>query len=200
MKINFRFITVAMSLILCLSALAFGQRTTGNIEGTITDANGAVVPGVTVTAKSTGSTTGFNGTATTDSNGYFQFTQIPAGTYTLTTTINGFETARGDVSVSLDRTSSFSPVLKPGAGQTVVDVNVDSSTTIDLGDTKIDNNINKDIIDNLPSGTTFASLLKIAPNVRPEALSGGFQIDGASGSENVFVMTVRKLLTSARAF
>lgn len=53
---------------------------------------------------------------------------------------------------------------------------------------QINNNINKEVIDNLPSGTTFNSLLKIAPNVRPEALSGGFQVDGASGSENTFLI------------
>ena len=188
MKINFRFITLAMSLILCLSALAFGQRTTGNIEGTITDTAGAVVPGVTVEAKSIGTTTGYNGTATTDSNGYFIFSQVPAGTYSLTTTLSGFDTVKGDVTVSTDRTTSFSPVLKAGGGTTVIEVLGDTGTTIDLGDTKIDTTIGKDIIENLPSGTTFASLLKIAPNVRPEALSGGFQIDGASGSENVFVI------------
>ncbi len=188
MKINFKFMTLAMSLILCLSAMAFGQKTSGNIEGTITDSNGAVVPGVTVTAKSTGSTTGFNGTATTDSNGYFLFSQLPAGTYNLTTTLNGFDSVKGDVTVSTDRTTSFSPVLKAGGGTVVIEVLGDTGTTIDLGDTKIDNTINKDIIDNLPSGTTFGSLLKIAPNVRPEPLGGGFQIDGASGSENVFVI------------
>ena len=188
MKINFRFMMVAMSLMLCLSAIAFGQRTTGNIEGTITDTANAVVPGVTVTIKSTGSTAGFNGTTTTNDSGYFQFTQVPVGTYDVATTLTGFESAKGTVTVSLDRTSSFSPILKAGLTTTVIDVNVDSNTTIDLGDTKIDNNINRDIIDNLPSGTTFASLLKIAPNVRPEPLGGGFQIDGASGSENVFVI------------
>jgi len=188
MKINFKFMTVAMSLVLCLAAMAFGQRTTGNIEGTITDQNGAVVPGVTVTAKSTGTTAGFNRSTTTDSNGYFIFSQVPVGTYEVSTSMSGFQTTKGAVTVSLDRNASFSPVLKPGGTDVVVDVTIDSNTTIDLGDTKIDTNINKDIIDNLPSGTTFASLLKVAPNVRPEGLAGGFQIDGASGSENVFVI------------
>ncbi len=42
--------------------------------------------------------------------------------------------------------------------------------------------------DTLPNGTTFSSLLKTTPNVRPEPLSGGFQVDGASGiSETVEV-------------
>jgi hypothetical protein len=44
------------------------------------------------------------------------------------------------------------------------------------------------VIDSLPKGTTFASLLKTAPNVRAEPLAAGFQIDGASGAENVFVV------------
>ncbi len=188
MKINFRFMTLAMSLILCLSAIAFGQRNSGNIDGIITDQAGAVVPGATVTIKSTGSTAGYTGNATTDSNGYFQFSQVPVGTYSITVKANGFKTVTGNTDVSLDRTSSFNRGLEVGGGDIVVDVTADSNTTIDLSDTKIDNNINKDIIDNLPSGTTFGSLLKVAPNVRPEALGGGFQIDGASGSENVFVI------------
>jgi hypothetical protein len=188
MKINFRFMTLAMSLILCLSAIAFGQRNSGNIDGTITDSAGAVVPGASVTVKSTGTTAGYNSTATTDSNGYFIFSQVPVGTYSISVSATNFKTVNGNVDVSLDRTSSFNRALEAGGGTTVIDVNADSNTTIDLGDTKIDNNINKDIIENLPTGTTFASVLKIAPNVRPEALSGGFQIDGASGSENVFVI------------
>ena len=71
MNKNFKFITVALSLIFCLTAIAFGQKTSGNIEGTITDPNGAVVSGATVTAKSTGTTVGYNATATTNSDGFF---------------------------------------------------------------------------------------------------------------------------------
>jgi hypothetical protein len=63
-----------------------------------------------------------------------------------------------------------------------------SNTTIDTTDNKIDTNITKQVIEDLPSGTSFNSLLKIAPNVKPEALAGGFQVDGASGSSNVFLV------------
>jgi hypothetical protein len=45
-------------------------------------------------------------------------------------------------------------------------------------------NINQQSINELPKGTNFNSLLKVAPTIRPEALSGGLQVDGASGSEN----------------
>ncbi|MGI9054427.1 MAG: energy transducer TonB, partial [Pyrinomonadaceae bacterium] len=52
-----------------------------------------------------------------------------------------------------------------------------------------DSNITSQTIQNMPKGTQFTSLLKIAPNVRPQALGGGFQIDGASGSETTVSVT-----------
>ncbi|CAN5206013.1 hypothetical protein BH20ACI1_BH20ACI1_16060 [soil metagenome] len=186
MNKNFKFISVVLSIVFCFSAIAFGQRTTGNIEGTITDPNGAVVPSATVTAKSTGSTSGFNQTLTTDQNGYFQFPQVPVGTYTITATGSGFKTARQEITVVLDKNANFSPKLEIGGNENIVDVTADTSVQIDQSDTKIDTNITKQIIEDLPAGVTFASLLKIAPNVRPEV--GGFQIDGASGAENVFII------------
>lgn len=52
------------------------------------------------------------------------------------------------------------------------------------GDLPVNGRLNED----LPKGTNFGSLLKIAPNVKPEGLSGGFQIDGSSGTENTFIL------------
>jgi hypothetical protein len=188
MKINFRFTSLVLSLMLCFSAIAFGQNTTGTVEGTITDQNDAVVPNATVTVKSTGSTAGFNRTVTTGQNGYFQVTQIPIGTYTITATAPNFKTSTQDVTVSLDRAAIANAKLEVGsAGETVI-VSSDDAVTIDNGNTQIDTNITKAVFDALPKGTNFTSLLKTAPNVRPEALAGGFQVDGASGSENVFVI------------
>jgi hypothetical protein len=188
MNKNFRFISMALSLMLCFTAVAFGQKTTGNIEGTVTDPNGAVVPNATVTAKATGSTAGYSQTVSTDENGYFQFSQVPAGTYNVTATGTNFKTSNQNVLVSVDKTVPANFALEAGIGTENVTVTTDSSATIDPGDTKIDTNITKQLIEDLPSGTQFTSLLKIAPNVRPEALAGGFQIDGASGSENTFII------------
>jgi hypothetical protein len=173
---------------LCFTAIAFGQRTTGNIEGTVTDPNGAVVPGASVTARATGTTAGFNQTITADSNGYYQFAQVAPGTYTVTATGPNFQTSRQEVNVVVDKTAQANFQLAVGQQDVTIEVSADSAVTIDPSDTKVDTNITKQIIEDLPAGTQFSSLLKIAPNVRPEALAGGFQIDGASGSENVFVI------------
>lgn len=185
---KFRFITVTL-LALMLSAFAFGQGTTGEIGGTVTDPNGAVIPGATVVIENTGTTTGFRRTITTNQNGYYIVSNIAAGTYRITTSASGFQSKSRDVSVVVDRTTPGNFELAVGGtGTEIVDVDTSGAVTIDNSDTKIDTNITKEIIDALPRGTNFTSLLKIAPNVRPEANAGGFQIDGASGSENVFVI------------
>jgi hypothetical protein len=188
MNKNFKFITSVLAFVLVLSAMAFGQRTSGDIEGTVTDPNGAVVPNATVTIKSTGTTVGFNRTVTSDGEGFYRVTQVPAGTYDVTATGTGFKTTRQQVTVTLDRAAVANLKLELGETGVTVDVTSDSAVTIDPGDTKIDTSITKRVMEDLPSGTQFASLLKIAPNVRPEPRSGGFQIDGASGSENTFII------------
>ena len=180
--------TVALTIVLCFSAIAFGQGTTGDIEGTVTDSNGAVIPGASVTITSTGSTTGFSRTVTANENGKYFVGNMPPGAYKVSVSQSGFDAASKTVTVAVDKIASGS--LKLAAAGTTATVNVDTSgaVTIDNTNTKIDTNITKEIIDALPKGTTFGSLLKIAPNVRPEALGAGFQIDGASGAENVFVV------------
>ena len=184
---KFRFITVAL-LALMLSAFAFGQGTTGDISGTVTDSTGAVIPGATVRIESTGSTAGFSRTVSVNSNGFFVVANLSPGTYKVTITSSGFDPYTRNVNVVVDKVSSANATLVPAGTTAQVDVDTSGAVTIDLTDTKIDTNITRDIVDALPKGTNFSSLLKIAPNVRPETLGGGFQIDGASGSENVFVI------------
>ena len=186
MNKNFKFITVALSLVLCFAAAAFGQKTTGNIEGTVTDPNGAVVAGATVSVEATGSTAGFKAATTTNSDGFFQFAQISAGSYVITTTGSGFKTTKQTVNVSIDGSTVLATKLEVGAVGSIVEVTGDSNVQVDLSSTKLDTTIGRRVIEDLPAGTTFSSLLKIAPNVRPEPLAAGFQIDGASGAENVF--------------
>ncbi len=176
MNKNFKFITGVLSLVLCFAAMAFGQKTSGNIEGTVTDPNGAVVAGATVTATATGTTAGYNQTTTTNNDGFYQFAQVPPGTYTVSTTGTGFTTTNTNVTVSIDKAAVVNTQLGVGAGTTIVNVEASADTTIDLGETKIDTTITKRVIEDLPKGNGFSSLLKIAPNVRPEPLAAGFQL------------------------
>lgn len=79
--------------------------------------------------------------------------------------------------------------LTVNAGVTqVVDVSTSGVATIDMADTSINTTITTDSIQSLPKGTTFNGILKVSPNARSESLRGGFQVDGSSGRENVFVV------------
>src|ERR1044071_3229644 len=62
-------------------SITFGQSqaTTGNIEGRVTDQNGAAVPNATVTA--TNQDTGFTKTTQTDGEGNFVVILLPPGNY-----------------------------------------------------------------------------------------------------------------------
>ena len=197
MSKNFKFTTLILSFIFCFSAIAFGQATTGSIEGTITDPNGAVVPGVEVVIATrtaaeggqTNTTVGFRRTVTTDSNGFFRMQQIPPGFYSVATTAtSGFGTSTASsVEVVLDKTTPVNITLTAGSANVQVDVSADA-LAIDPTDNKIQTNITQRTAELLPKGTNFTSLLTVAPAVRNEPLSGGFQIDGASGSENTFII------------
>jgi protocatechuate 3,4-dioxygenase beta subunit len=177
-----------------ISSLSNYAEGTGSIDGTITDQNGAVVPGATIEIKSTGTAAVYNKTTTSNDEGYFAFTNIPVGTYQITVAMSGFKSVQGDITVLLYKNSNFSLTLEAGQPSMTVNVTTDSSATIDSGDTKIDTNITKQIFDDLPSGTTFSSLLKIAPNVRPEALSGGFQAEYGGATGGVIVIDGKKFL------
>lgn len=179
------------ALILCFSFTAMAQELTGSIEGTVSDANGAVVPGVevTITNRAEAGSAGFRRTVTTDQNGFYRVQQIPPGTYNVTTAAtSGFgANAANNVTVVLGRTTPVNFTLAAGGATVEIDVSSDAAT-IDPTGSKLQTNITAKTAELLPKGTNFTSLLQIAPAVRAEPLGGGFQIDGASGSENTFVI------------
>jgi hypothetical protein len=186
----------SFSLLFCF-LLAFGaasaQETTGSIEITIKDPNGAVVPNAAVTVESSraarSSTTGFRRTVTTDDAGFQRILQVPPGTYRLTIAAgSGFaEKTLDNIDVALGKATPVNVDLTITAAATV-DVTANGETPIDVTDSKIQTNISQKDAELLPKGTNFSSVLKMSPATRPEPLSGGFQIDGASGTENTFIV------------
>lgn len=189
---------IMSALLVCLSVSAFAQEITGDIEGTVKDPNGAVVPGVQITVKSVGrsdgarpdATAGFTRTITTDSSGFYRMQQVPPGFYSVTTSaISGFgEATVNNVEVVLGKSSLVNVNLAISGTANVVNVVSDGVGAIDSTSNKVQANITAQAIELLPKGVNFTSLLQTTPSVRNEPLSGGFQIDGASGSENTFII------------
>jgi hypothetical protein len=82
---------VALLLTLGLAAPAMAQGERGVIGGTVADAQGGVLPGVTVTARNVN--TGFTQSAVTEADGRYRFGALPLGAYELKAELTGFTTA-----------------------------------------------------------------------------------------------------------
>jgi len=81
-----------LSVVLVLTPLLYSQSSTTSLHGVVTDAGGALVPQATVTI--TDGSTGFARTTTTDTQGVYQFVQIPPATYTVSVSAKGFATVK----------------------------------------------------------------------------------------------------------
>ena len=195
MRKNLHFLFVLLAFSFCLSIPAFGQETTGNIEITVKDPNGAVVPNVSITIASsstaTSSTAGFKRTVTTDDSGFVRVLNLAPGVYTITAApVSGFaERVIPGVQVTLGRTTPVNVDLGvANVDPATVTVNSTDVNPIDTTESKVQTSITAETAELLPKGVNFTSILKVSPSTRPEPLSGGFQIDGASGSENTFII------------
>lgn len=184
MKRDLNSIFVLLALMLTLSLGAFGQETTGSISGTVKDQNGAVIPNANITVVGTQRT--FNGV--TNDAGDYTFTSLPPGIYSVEVTAAGFGSVRREkVPVELGRTLQINFDMKAGAVGAVVEVVADEPI-VDVTSTQTATNITQAKMELLPKGLRFSSVIEVAPGVRAEPKSNGFQIDGATGSENVWVI------------
>jgi hypothetical protein len=84
-----RYCAFALYLLFCLAPGAFAQGLTGQISGTVTDPSGSPVPNALLVLTNVGTTQARQ--ATTVQDGYFVFTQLLPGTYSLTITAPGFK-------------------------------------------------------------------------------------------------------------
>jgi len=188
MKVSFRTISILLLLVLCAAGSVLAQEQYGNIEGTVKDQQGAVVPNVSVTVVN--KATGNQRVVTTNSEGFFRLLQVLPGTYTVSTAAaSGFSAATYDnVRVTVGNTTPVDIALAVGSTPITVDVQAADALVIDPSGSKVQTNLTAQQIELIPKGANFTGVLKAIPGTRAEANSGGFQVDGASGSENSFMI------------
>src|SRR2546423_7163477 len=197
MKNVFKFF--ALSAVLTCFALFAGSvfaqtSTTGSIEGSVTDPNGAAVPGVTVRVTSPNLIS--PQTVTTDNNGRYKVLNLPPGKYTVTIEAEkGFEKAeRTDVEVNLSRTSTADVQMKVAGTQASVTVTDTAGAAVDVSGTTTGSNVSSDQFSNFPTQRTVQGLYTIAPTVTRSGLRDATGRDrdpsvaGASGPENNYIL------------
>src|SRR5437867_1108597 len=178
---------------LCVLALgtAVAQERWGKILGSVTDPTGAVVPEAKIRATSATLPQALE--TTTDTLGNYVLPVVPIGTYTVEVSKTGFQTTRQtNLEVTLGSQVIYNARLAVGQIAEVVEVS-GASVLLETTSSRTSTNITVNTFDNLPKGRTFNSLLAMAPGVRAEVKAGnagvgGFQVDGASGSENAYII------------
>src|SRR3954468_12866969 len=178
------------TLVFSFSALA--QETTGGIQGTVKDPSGAVVSGATVTLTSPALLG--KKAATTDSAGFYHIEQLPPGVYSLTTSAPGFSTStQQNLVIQTGALPVVNIALKVGQAEQTIEVSAEAAM-VDVTQSKVQTDITHDVLVSIPKGRSFQSVIPFAPGARQEPLQGttgnrtnGFQIDGASDSENVYM-------------
>jgi hypothetical protein len=152
--------------------VSFAQKTTGDIDGTVTDPSGAAVPGCALSL-----TDQANGTAretTSDAQGNFKFLQLPVGTYTLKATKNGFKAmSQKDVEVHVATTTKTIVKLEVGAvAETVTVEAAAAAVNLNTENGVVGNVMLSDQVSQLPlNGRNFIELTTLMPGA---AVGGGF--------------------------
>jgi len=177
------------ALALLVASPAFAQ-TTGRIDGTVSDAEGAPLPGVTVTLVSD-SLQGQR-LMVTDANGAFRFLGLPPGEYGITAVLDGYGSLQQDgVQVGLDRTVSLEFTLSGNFGETLTVTG--AAPIVDVTSTTTGANFSEKLFNELPVTRTFQGLAFAAPGVTTGAsknsgLDDNPSIAGASVAENRYVV------------
>ena len=167
---------IALLSIACFTSVAVSQETLGSMNGTVTDSTGAVVQGASVKARAIATNLEVN--AQSKNDGSFSISDLPIGTYQVTFTKEGFQTAiYSQIIVQGNRTSTVNTKLSPGA--VTASVTVNSTPLLNETDTANGYTLGAEQIEDVPLGTgSFTQLAILAPGVNADFLSGSGSNEG----------------------
>jgi hypothetical protein len=185
---------IAFSLVLCAPTTTWAQSGQGVVEGSISDENGALLPGANVTLAN--ESTSVAQLAVTNSHGTYQFPLVPPGTYTITVNLTGF-VPRRNTGVVVDASKTISVDLRLHVGGVTSTVEVTATDPlVQVASSQLTTSIDKESIANTPLlSRDVYDLVFIAPavtqgvNGNPAAggvrESGtGFLLNGADNNDN----------------
>ena len=165
--------------IACAFDSTAAAQTSSTVAGTVKDTQGGIIPGATVTLVSEARGTTFEGVS--GATGDFVISNIPADTYTIRVTMDGFKTTeRKGVAVSLGE--------RVAVGSIAVEVGTLTETVLVTGDAPMIQaqtgersfTVTRETVENIPvTGRNFASFATLSPGVVAAANGNPVRADGA---------------------
>lgn len=155
---------ICLFLILAIAPVVSAQTqiTTGTIQGTVSDVNGASVPGANVEIKNLD--TNLTKTLTTDEGGRFVALALPPGKYTVTITKQGFGTLLAEnLELTVGQAITLPLAMKVSGVEERVTV---TAPTVDTVKTESSTTLNETVVSTTPIlGRKFEDLLTLTPGV-----------------------------------
>ena len=176
-----------------ICSLANAQDVTGKIAGVVSDPSGAAIPGAKVTVTNTG--TRVSKDATTNSNGFYQVTQLPVGEYQVSAEASGFSkvVANGRNPLDINQTLRIDLKLEVGSVSSTVEVNSQTSA-VETQNSTVGGTVTGRAVFELPlNGRNALDLMATQPGVtprNPDDTSGGagYSIGGGRTDSVTFLL------------
>ena len=161
-------------VLLALLFLLFtcGPLAAQTISGVVTDTTGAVVPGVTVEARSATQNQAAR-TVVTDEAGRYRFANLQPGTYSVTFTLEGFNSAtRPDITLTSDFNATIDMQLSIGTQIQAITVRADAPV-VDVQSSAAPQTMTREVLDALPTSRSAESIGVLIPGVTLRASGNG---------------------------
>jgi hypothetical protein len=154
----------------------------GTVAGTVSDASGGVLPGVTVEVTSPALIEKVR-TAITDGAGQYQIINLPPGSYTITFSLTGFSTVRREgIEVRPNFTSNINGELRVGAVQETITV-TGESPIVDIQSSAQTRSMTDQAFKELPSGGSWIQMAALVPAITASNTDVGGVLGDQTGAQ-----------------
>ncbi len=166
-------------LFACIATIACHAQFNGNVQGTVLDPKGSVIPQAQVTLVN--SQTGVMQRATSDANGLYHFDSVAPGEYTVSATVQGFNPASTSFTLTTNQTRDVPLNLTIQSASSTVTVTT-QEPLLDTSDSRFEQTLDTTALTDLPlPGRNPTNVITIAPGVTG---LGGQASPGTANSTN----------------
>jgi Carboxypeptidase regulatory-like domain len=159
---RFSLVALALVLLFVVPPTANGQSDQGRISGTVTDSNGALVPGATIVVKN--ERTGEERTAVSNESGYFIVSALRPSSYTVTATAKELSAKTSNVQVLVGQEYTLTMVAQPTGVAATVDITAGGDAVLENNSAAMGANVNPREVEGLPiNGRQLSQLYLQAP-------------------------------------
>ncbi|MGD0479090.1 MAG: carboxypeptidase-like regulatory domain-containing protein [Terracidiphilus sp.] len=175
---------IGLLLVIAGKGMSHAQSGAGSIQGTVTDATGAVIPAASIHVVNVA--TGVKTDTKSNGVGFYQVPELFTSTYSVTVTAPGMETYTTSIELLVAQNAVINPILTAGAvtQQVVVAGDTVQLTTTDNG--AISSTLENARINQLPMNGRF--LTNLLSTTTPGLENGGKDIDGLMPSAVIYTV------------